>query len=450
MSDPFGLRPPAVPLGLPARRLRRKSTVHHRPPVSDRPRDGGPLGNLRKVWSPDAGRQEWTEFQGRETAWPAASGNAQNPHVSRYGMQATAKGLLPEMRSLQRCATALARRPDGSYAEGVQVWATTRPRRDGAPESVAFFRGLQHCGSPWSCPVCAARIAERRRQEVQRAIDAALARGNGVNLVTLTFPHRLPQRLTELLDAMSQATRRLRSGRRFTELKRRFGVFGEVRAKEVTWSGLNGWHPHQHVLVFTQHCLTKRELTQFRRRLYVLWAKACRKEGLDLPSYRRGVDVRGATNAAAYVAKWGFAAELSKAHWKCAAGEHYTPWQLLARATAGDRDAGERFREYARAFKGRCQLFWSKGLRDALGLSAEISDQACMDLVPAGAEQPQLLLVMDKCTWHVVCYHEKRDEVLAVARDGDVRELKLYLNRLRSTCLSAGGQRYGPREDWEL
>jgi hypothetical protein len=365
-------------------------------------------------------------------------------------LQAAAKQKLPEMRSLQRCATALARRPDGSYAEGVELWGATRPGPDGGPEPVAFFRGLQHCGSPWSCPVCAAHIAERRRQELQQAIDTARTRGQGVCLATFTFPHRLPQRLTELLDAMSQATRRLRSGRRFTELKRRFGVFGEVRAKEVTWSGLNGWHPHQHVLVFTQHCLTKRELTQFRRGLYVLWAKACRKEGLDLPSYRRGVDVRGATNAASYVAKWGFAAELSKAHWKCAAGEHYTPWQLLAQAAGGDDGAGERFREYALAFKGKCQLFWSKGLRDALVIPAEMSDQECMDLAPAGAQPAQCLLVLDLNTWHLVCYHELRDEVLAVARGGDARELKIYFNTCRRTLLSAGGQRYGPREDWEL
>ncbi len=448
MSDPFALRPPAVPLGLPARRLRRKSTVHHRPPVSDRPRDGGPLGSIRRTWSPASSGQKRTNFQGESAARPAASGNAQNPHVSRYGMQATAKGLLPEMRSLQRCATALARRPDGSYANGVQVWATTRPRRDGAPASVAYFRGLQHCGSPWSCPVCAARIAERRRQEVQQAIDAALARGNGVYLVTLTFPHRLEQPVGELRDKMAKATGRLRSGRRYKELKNCFGMFGEIRALEVTRSGFNGWHLHQHVLIFTQHPLP--DLTRFRRKLYVLWATACKKAGLNLPSYQHGVDVQGATHAAAYVAKWGFADELGKAHWKRAAGDHYTPWELLARATAGDRDAGERFREYALAFKGKRQLYWTKGLCDALGLAAEISDQACMDLVPAGAEQPQLLLVMDVNTWHLVCYHEKRDEVLAVARDGDVRELKLYLNRLRSACFSAGGQRYGPREDWEL
>ena len=41
----------------------------------------------------------------------------------------------------------------------------------------AFYHGLMSCGLPWVCPVCAAKIAERRRVELQQAIEAAKAKG---------------------------------------------------------------------------------------------------------------------------------------------------------------------------------------------------------------------------------------------------------------------------------
>ena len=41
----------------------------------------------------------------------------------------------------------------------------------------AFYQGLMSCGGIWTCPVCAAKISERRRQELKQAIEAAQALG---------------------------------------------------------------------------------------------------------------------------------------------------------------------------------------------------------------------------------------------------------------------------------
>ena len=366
-----------------------------------------------------------------------------------YAWQAASQRLLPEQRSLQKCGVALARGPDGGHADNVRLCTAERVGREGGPETVAFYRGLQHCGSPWACPVCARHLSGHRRKELQQAIDAAVAKGWGVSLATFTFPHRLPQPLSELLGKMTEATGRLRQGRHYSDWKGEFDVLGEVRALEVT-HGLNGWHPHQHVLVFTQLPLESHELTRFRRALYVRWARACRKAGLKLPSYRNSVDVRRANHAADYVAKWGFADELTRPHRKGAAGDHVTPWELLDRAANGDARAGELFQEYARAFKGRKQLWWSKGLKDRLTLPADVSDQECLDLAPAGAEQERCVLRIDLDTWGLICQYGLRDQVLELARGGDVREVKLFLNELRCTRRDFNGRLYGPREDWDI
>lgn len=37
----------------------------------------------------------------------------------------------------------------------------------------AFYQGLMACGGVWTCPVCAAKVSERRRQELKEAIRAA-------------------------------------------------------------------------------------------------------------------------------------------------------------------------------------------------------------------------------------------------------------------------------------
>ena len=40
-----------------------------------------------------------------------------------------------------------------------------------------FFSGLVTCGSVWACPVCAAKVQERRREEIALAIDWAYKHG---------------------------------------------------------------------------------------------------------------------------------------------------------------------------------------------------------------------------------------------------------------------------------
>lgn len=268
----------------------------------------------------------------------------------------------------------------------------------------------------------------------------------GVSLVTLTIRHGLEDQLPSTIERLSKALRRVKSGRAAVRLRQDFGIVGDVRALEVTY-GRNGWHPHTHALTFSRAPLTGARLTRYRRRLFVLWYRACEREGLPLPSYRYGVDVRGARYASDYVAKWGFAAELAKPGAKTGRAGGRTPWELLADAGSGDKRAAWLFREYAECFKGRRQLWWSRGLAERLSLKGQLTDQQLLDLPED--DNPSLMTVIDRDTWTCVLRAGAQEQVLAAAFEGRAALYGL-LNRLRCTVPHYRGGFYGVREQWQM
>lgn len=246
----------------------------------------------------------------------------------------------------------------------------------------AYYGGLQVCGSVWGCPICAAKISEHRRAELEAAIIAAHALGLQVVLLTLTVRHGLGDDVRVLLRGIRAARRSLVSGRSGAEWTREVGVVGSIRALEVT-HGVNGWHPHLHVLLFLgPHQLT---LEQIQAGYTSRWIDACVKAGLPAPLPGVACQVQDGAHAARYVSKWGLAEELTKGHIKRARVGR-TPTDLLRAYADGDQRAGELWREYAAAFKGQVQLRWSRGLRALLGLPDALSDEEIAQGTDAAAE----------------------------------------------------------------
>jgi hypothetical protein len=68
--------------------------------------------------------------------------------------------------------------------------------------------------------------------------------GGGVVLLTLTLRHALGQSLFFLLGVVTYAWRPVSSGGGFAKLAAEFGIVGWIRSLEITWSRVNGWHPH--------------------------------------------------------------------------------------------------------------------------------------------------------------------------------------------------------------
>ena len=78
-------------------------------------------------------------------------------------------------------------------------------------EGGAFYRGVMACGSVWLCPVCASRITEGRRQELQQALS------ENTDLIpvmiTATLQHEKGDRLFSLMDVLNASLRKMKAGR---------------------------------------------------------------------------------------------------------------------------------------------------------------------------------------------------------------------------------------------
>ena len=111
----------------------------------------------------------------------------------------------------------------------------------------AWYIGVLKCGRQHSCPVCSARKAAERADELDRMM-AGDPNGRW-QMVTLTLRHHAGERLEESLNRLMQAFRRVRRTRIVRDI---FSarVSATVRATEVTF-GRNGWHPHIHLLLRT-------------------------------------------------------------------------------------------------------------------------------------------------------------------------------------------------------
>ena len=288
----------------------------------------------------------------------------------------------------------------------------------------AFYSGLVNCGSVWACPVCAAKVQERRRVEIAAAIDWAYARGLQPVMVTLTFPHYAWDNLTDLIAHQADALHRLRAGAPWTRFKQAHGYEGLIRSLELTF-GANGWHPHTHELWFVDADV---DAEAMGARVLERWRSSCARAGLlDLSDDaqvsafdRHAVDVKGWCSTSDYLAKqddsrhWGADREIAKASTKRGKAKGLHPFGLLADAAEGDKVAGGRFVEYAQVMKGRRQLFWSRDLKARVGL-AELTDE---ELAEADQDTADLLGLLTLAQWRAVRSAGKRAQLLDAAEVG--------------------------------
>lgn len=339
------------------------------------------------------------------------------PRRMRYQLQRAAQGLLPGER-VKHCQRST------MNDRGVSVFRSS----DGG----ASFGNLATCGSVWHCPVCAAKITEHKRIELQDAITSWTQQGGKPYLMTQTFPHLLNQLFADNLRLFSDAQQKFKNSRGYKRLMEQAGCVGSIRALEVT-HGENGWHPHTHTLVFA-----KPDQLELLQQLQLVWIETLIKVGLaernqinEMLVY--AFDVQGGDYAAEYVAKfghepseksktitdshWGASHELTKSHAKVGRRLNgRTPFTLLRDYSEGDAAAGELFIEYSKQFKGKRQLFWSRGLREALALpEVEKTDEEI-----AAEEMPEreLVTVLDHDKWKLVISRNARWQVLEAAKGG--------------------------------
>lgn len=293
-------------------------------------------------------------------------------------------------------------RPIGSTV-GIRVSGT-------GPDRVAGHAGLSTCGSVWSCPVCSAKVANVRQQDIEKAVNTHLSNGGAVAMLTLTMRHHKGQALADLWEALSKAWKAATNGSGWKRDKQHFSVRHYIRVVEVT-HGDNGWHVHVHALLFGDDFSNAVELTSLGQRMFARWSRRLQKDGFRAPiEHKGGLKIQKITpgKAAAqaladYFTKAGMdpdveadeatkqarqesknaremahkvSMEAARGDLKTAKHGNRTPWGILSDfLRTGDMADLDLWHEYEKASKGKRQVVWSRGLRDEFDLDPEKTDE---------------------------------------------------------------------------
>jgi hypothetical protein len=337
--------------------------------------------------------------------------DSRTARAERFGLKSAANRLLPKDHRTTKCMRW--RLPNLE----IQVLK-------GAKTDRAFYHGLQVCAMPWTCPVCASKISERRRQEVAHGMKQAEALGLQVFLLTLTVPHGLGDDVNVIVTKMQKAWSRLWVGKAGMALRNALGLFGHIRALEVTY-GENGFHPHFHALLFFH---PQQTTGAGWGSLPARWQQVAVRSGLPAPSLDRGCQIDGGDKAANYVTKgvWGLESEVTKGHTKTGKKGSRTPLDLLKGFMQGDTKAGALWRVYASAFEGKRQLYWSNGLKKLLSV-AELSDE---EIANKPEDEPALLLAqISDMQWKAI-YRRKLESTILDLAETSPDAMRLFLQTL--------------------
>ncbi len=262
--------------------------------------------------------------------------------------------------------------------------------------------GIQSCGKAWTCPVCGAKIAVRRNEEVKQILKKAHKMRKNVFLLTLTAPHYKDDQINSLTHRIQKAYKDLRNSRCWRNIAKNYILFGTIRALETTLGGINGAHNHFHIILIFDMQITKATQEIIRMQILKGWMDACLKNNLlDILNKKQCDDfTKNAVNIKKdfdpeYIAKqglewqqemqvfanWTASEELTLSHMRKTAGAaktisdtgSYTPFGFVAhiaiRAARGEysmtelAEDCETFIAYAYAMHGRSQIQFSPGLR---------------------------------------------------------------------------------------
>lgn len=369
----------------------------------------------------------------------------------KYSLQRTAQTLLYDREANKQHRVCSCHRNVAS--DGVSVWRKT----DGQN---ARFGNLISCGSVWSCPVCASKVTESRREDMQKAQSKWLLDGGSCLLNTLTYPHEKDLPLAESLEKFSKALDFYKNSRTYKRIfgtaiatieqkiklnnplknikEGEFSRVGTVRSLEVT-HGVNGWHPHVHeVLFMTDAALL--EATRAKDELTHEWVMSLLKAGLGsreqmTDMYQYSWDIRGGDYVSEYINKfgrepmningWTIAHEVTKANSKYGrearrkVGDefHYTPFQLLNYSMNGDDSAGDLFKEFSKCFEGKRMNYWTNGLKDWFSINEKDDEELAADATEPEAEE-ELVIRLNTDQWQQILRTNTRWECLNAAAIG--------------------------------
>ena len=301
----------------------------------------------------------------------------------------------------------------------------------------AHYSGLQTCGSVWACPVCASIISERRKKQLQQAINIWREKDdcNTVVMITFTTPHYIFQSLQDVLSIQDRAIRIMKQQPQRTKYKvwrtimSELCSIGSYTGREITY-GQNGWHPHRHECHFAVRASVD-QLKKYRDDIVIALAIAYQKAGgiiSDMKAFHKHsvqidqiTDGDGFDRISSYITKvegqtWTLAQEATKGITKTAKNGNITPFGMLNAIRLKDEKSSlyqSKFYEYAITMKGKKQFFPTNGLNAFFGLQW-LSDS---ELIRENDAISEYFADLTKDEWGQILYYDLRGEILDLTQD---------------------------------
>ncbi len=310
-----------------------------------------------------------------------------------------------------------------------------------------IYANLQKCSNVWACPVCSAKISERRRVELETGLATLKAGGYSYVMVTFTIQHTKWDSAEDVKQGLKLAKKKILSGAPGGRFKKKWGYVGQVVNTEPVVGG-NGWHIHLHVIFILNKPLSPPAAERMEKELATRWKSILEKNG-RFASVEHGVKV--STNdrlLADYLTKmgrmidkrsleelksrseganWTESHEMAKGVVKSTrrvnGGKNRTPMDLLAASQKGDKEAGELWLEYVQTMVGTHQLHYGQGMKKLMGLE-EKSDE---DLANEKDEVGQTLARLWADQFKQVRQNDILAELQFLTGEGDQEQLKAYM-----------------------
>jgi hypothetical protein len=296
-------------------------------------------------------------------------------------------------------------------------YLTTDYTRVHVKDGTAYYVDVQTCGSIWSCPVCSARIRQRRAAEIESACLAHLTSGGSIGFLTTTFPHSRSDDLADMLRTLLKCWEKVQQRTAYRTAKGNLRLFGFIRSTEITYGTWNGWHPHLHLLLFAEGDVTPAQWAQLRDLISDIWADVVTKAGRDRPGEKVGVTLAPVKTAevGTYLAKvqdhYGnessIGREMARGDVKKGRKRSRTPFELLEQAIHGVAPELPLWHTYEQATKGKRAIEWSRGLKARFEVE-DVEDEALAQADVDGAavttitKQQYALVVQDGAEAHVL------------------------------------------------
>lgn len=341
--------------------------------------------------------------------------------AERFELQKTMAKIVPEHR-VSKCMRVVQ-----SKGRHLSVFKSVK-------HSTISLSNLQSCGSVWDCALCAAKITERRRNEIKIATEAHKELGGGISFVTRTVPHYKSDSLLSIRDRFRKADTIYRGSTAYKMVAKNKQCHGKsIKVFELTVSDANGWHFHVHELYFhdvgafegqavSSNPFYVQFLQEFEQGLYKAWRHAALKAGFDEPSREHGLQVQNGDFAADYISKWGVEpsggwgvdSELTKAHIKTSK-KGFSPFDLIKLfEQTQNSELVPMIQEYSQAMFGEKQVRWANGLKKRFGID-DIDDNDLVEQLEDDAEEIGTICPMQ---WKFIVANDLRVDFMLLASQG--------------------------------